>query len=135
MKTIKLHTGSSTTVGEDHKVMTVDEWRAEAIRRFGDDYMAWKFVCPMCGHVASIRDFREAGAESPNCAYQECIGRYNGKGSPKEGDSSGCNWAAYGLFGIPNGKGIIVIDEDGMGTECFDFAEMTGERKNHEKEN
>lgn len=76
----------------------------------------------LCVAMCHILGFKEAGAESPNCAYQECIGRYTGKGSPKEGDSSGCNWAAYGFFGIPNGKGIIVMDEDGMGTECFDFA-------------
>ena len=69
-----------------------------------------------------MRDFKEAGAEGPNCACQECIGRYTGKGSPKAGDTSGCNWAAYGLFGIPNGKGIIVLDEEGIGTECFAFA-------------
>lgn len=77
----------------------------------------------MCGHIASIRDFKEAGEDNPNCAYQECIGRYTGKGSPQKGDSSGCNWAAYGFFGIPNGKGIIVLSDDGNGTECFDFAD------------
>ena len=119
---VKLNTGLYTEVDES-KTMTQEDWLAEGRRRFGEDFMNWKFVCPMCRHIASIQDFKEAGADNPNCAYQECIGRYIGKGSPVSGDSSGCNWAAYGFFGIPNGKGIIVIAEDGIGIECFDFAD------------
>ncbi|MHC1723068.1 MAG: VVA0879 family protein, partial [Aminipila sp.] len=107
-----------------HKVMTHAEWIEEGKRRFGQDFLNWKFQCPMCGHVASIQDFKDAGADNPNCAYQECIGRYTGKDSPKEGDFSGCNWAAYGLFGIPNGKGVLVVDENQIGTEVFDFADQ-----------
>lgn len=102
----------------------VDEWRAEGFRRFGKDVMAWKFKCPMCGHVAAVQEFKDAGAEDPaNAAYEECIGRYTGKGSPQEGDSSGCNWAAYGLFGIPNNKGVIVNTGEGKSAHIFDFAE------------
>lgn len=123
-RTIKMSSGSYRTVDDaKHKVMTQSAWREEGTRRFGKDFMDWKFKCPMCGHVASIREFKDAGASDPNCAYQECIGRYTGKGSPKKDDDSGCNWAAYGLFGIPNGKGIIVIADDDTGVECFDFAE------------
>ena len=122
-RTIKLHTGAAKTVEDTtHKIMTIQEWREEGTRRFGEDYMDWKFECPMCGHIASIRDFKEAGAKGPNCACQECLGRYTGKGAPKAGDASGCNWAAYGLFGIPDGKGMIVLDEEGIWTECFAFA-------------
>lgn len=103
---------------------SVDEWREEGERRFGKDVMAWRFKCPMCGHVAAVKEFADAGAKDPaNAAYEECIGRYTGKGSPKEGDSSGCNWAAYGLFGIPNGKGVIVITGEETGAEIFAFAE------------
>lgn len=103
---------------------SLDEWRAEGFKRFGKDIMAWKFKCPMCGHVAAVKDFAEAGVEDPaNAAYEECIGRYTGKGSPQKGDSSGCNWAAYGLFGIPNGKGVVVITGEGTGAHIFDYAE------------
>ena len=125
---IQLHTGAYTTVDDTKKkVMTQREWMEEGKRRFGEDFMNWKFQCPMCGHIASIREFRDAGADNPNSAYQECIGRYTGKGSPQKDDSSGCNWAAYGFLGIPNGKGIIVIsDDDGTGPDCFDFAEGEG---------
>lgn len=56
------------------KYNSVDEWKAEATRRFGPDMLKWRFRCPMCGHVASVQDFKDAGAKSPNCAYQECLG-------------------------------------------------------------
>jgi hypothetical protein len=107
---------------------SIEAWEAEGKRRFGNDYMEWKFVCPMCGHVASVADFKAAGAADPNCAYTECLGRYHGKGSPQAGDSSGCNWAAYGLFGIPRG-GCYVLQPDGTKAHIFDFAP---EEKTHE---
>ena len=123
-KKIKLHTGASVEVDDTkQKVMTQEKWIQEGKRKYGEDFMNWKFRCPMCGHVASIKEFKDAGAANPNCAYQECIGRYQGKGEPQRGDSSGCNWAAYGFLGIPNGKGIIVIADDGVGIECFEFAD------------
>lgn len=104
---------------------SVEAWKKEGARRFGEDFMKWKFKCPMCGHVATVEEFKEAGADSPDCAYVECIGRYTGKGSPKKNDSSGCNWCAYGLFGIPKG-GVKVTKDDGTTTHIFDFAEEVG---------
>ena len=101
---------------------TLKEWQAEGRKRFGD-MMNWKFKCPMCGHVASIQEFKDVGAKSPDCAYTECIGRYKGKGSPEKGDSSGCNWCAYGLFGIPNDNFDIVITPDGREEQIFCFAD------------
>ena len=101
---------------------SIEDWRAEAARRFGSDPLKWKFRCPMCGHVASVQDFKDAGAKSPNVAYQECIGRYTGKGAPKEGDNSGCNWCAYGLLGIPR-EHDIVIAEDGKEVHVYPFAD------------
>jgi hypothetical protein len=52
----------------------------------------------------------------------------------KEGDSSGCNWTAYGLFGIPNGKGVFVMTGNEEGQEIFDYAPAQGEEKWAEKE-
>ena len=98
-------------------------WKAEGERRFGADIRKWKFKCPMCGHVAAVEDFIKLKVKDPaNSAYEECIGRYTGKGSPKEGDSSGCNWAAYGLLGIPKG-GVFVFTGPEQGAHIFDFAE------------
>lgn len=127
-RTIKLGSGASLTFdGDKRKVYeSIEEWKAEGKRRFGDDLKAWKYVCPMCGHVASVQDFINAGISEDDAlddAFQECLGRYTGKGTPKKGDSSGCNWVAYGFLGIPNGKGCIVITGEGKGAELFDFAE------------
>lgn len=105
------------------KYGSVKEWREEATRRFGPDYLRWKFRCPMCGHEATVQDFKDVGAESPDAAYQECIGRYTGKGAPKEGDSSGCNWCAYGFFGIPREHDTI-IDDDGKEIDVYPLADI-----------
>jgi hypothetical protein len=98
--------------------MTVEEWRAEAIRRFGS-FEKTRFVCPACGHVASVEDFKkykDLGAQ-PDSAAQKCIGRYDQA-------VTDCDWAAFGLFGTLNG-GVKVILEDGKEVNAFDFAEAT----------
>ena len=105
------------------KYNSVEEWRAEAERRFGPDPLKWRFRCPMCGHVASVEDFRIVGADSPDVAWQECIGRYMGKGTPKDGDDSGCDWAAYGLLGIPREHDIIIAD-DGTEIHAYPLADV-----------
>lgn len=106
---------------------SLDDWRADGEKRFGPDVKKWRFKCPMCGHVAAVQDFADAGAKDPaNSAYEECLGRYTGKGSPKEGDSSGCNWAAYGLFGITKG-GAYVFTGPEQGAHIFEFAEEVQE--------
>ena len=115
---------SGVKISTDLKPTPVKEWLAEGRELFGRDIMKWKFRCPMCGHVASVQDFKDAGAEDPNDSFQECIGRYRGAGAPgaPDGNPDGCNWAAYGLFGIPNNKGRLVMAEDGKVLEVFDFA-------------
>lgn len=102
---------------EEIKHYTKQEWFAEGERRFGKDFMKWKFKCPMCGHVATVEQFKALGAKNPDCAYVECIGRYTGQGSPSKANGHGCDWAAYGLFGIP--KGGVMVDE----LHIFDFAD------------
>nr|WP_217364866.1 VVA0879 family protein [Brevibacillus sp. HD1.4A] len=97
---------------------TLEEWRNEAIERFGESAREWAFQCPKCGNVQTALDFVEKSVmglnDAANAVYQECIGRH------VEGD--GCNWAAYGLFGT-FGKGRIVIaPDDGREVEVFDFA-------------
>jgi hypothetical protein len=100
---------------------TLNEWMEEGKQHFGKDFSNWKFKCPVCERVSSIKDFEDLGAD-PNDAYQKCIGRVNGKGTKNGEDKGyGCNWAAYGLFGTL-GKGRKVIAEDGREVEVFDFA-------------
>ena len=105
---------------------SVQEWLDEAKQRFGEDALQWKFVCPACGHINCGQEFIDKGVtndanEAVNKAYCECIGRYIGKGSPKKGDDSGCNWVAFGLFGTM-GRGVKVANGDKM-TEAFAFAD------------
>lgn len=119
---IKFRTGVFEEIDDlKYKIMEKEEWLKEGKKRFGEDFMKWRFRCPMCGHIASVKEFIEAGADDPNCAYQECIGRY--KDAPVTGDTRQCFWTAYGIDGLLNGKGIIVIEDDGKGTKCFDFAD------------
>lgn len=95
---------------------TLEEWKTEATKRFGEKTAYWKFVCPRCGNIQSPKDFVDAGINEEDAAtnsYQGCIGR-----SVKD---QGCDWAAYGLFGTL-GKGRIVIAPDGREVEVFDFA-------------
>ena len=101
---------------------TLKEWRAEAAQRFGKDPSKWAFVCPACGHVATVGDFLELGADA-SLAYQECIGRVSSPVRPPDDPDQGCNWAAYGLFGTL-GKGRIVAAGE-KDVEVFDFAPAT----------
>lgn len=80
--------------------MTVDEWRAEALRLFGPDEMKWRFKCPACGHEASVQDWKDAGASSKQVAFS-CVGRH--MEDPRDAFSRGpgpCNYAGGGLFGL-----------------------------------
>ena len=111
--------------------MTGEEWLAKGKQLFGDDMTKWRFVCPGCGHVQAVEDFRQykdQGA-SPDSARQECIGRYSGgkpwafKNVRKLGGP--CDYAGYGLLNICPVK---VVDEKGDHW-CFAFDEKGG---NHE---
>lgn len=100
---------------------SIEEWRADGTKKYGD-VLNWKIKCPMCGHIATVKEYKEAGADSPDYAIQNCIGRLTGKGSPKKGDDSGCNWTANGLLGIPKG-GVLVKTPDGYYAHIFEFAD------------
>ena len=93
-----------------HVRMTKAEWLARGTELFGADFDAWRFVCPGCGHVQSIADFRpfkDRGA-TPESARCECIGRYTGGRSWAYGGGPGpCDYAGYGLFPI---SPVTVID-------------------------
>ena len=102
---------------------TLDAWRAEARRRGGGDLLDCPFICPLCGNVATPRQFKDAGAEGGRAA-RECLGRATGapgglrSGTPR---SQPCDWAAFGLFGTL-GKGVTVVYPDGREVEAFAFA-------------
>lgn len=84
------------------RTITFDEWILEGKKRFGDNQDDWRFICPACGHVAKVSDWRAAGAGTA-IAFS-CIGRYIA-GGPKRrafgGSGPGpCDYAGGGLFRI-----------------------------------
>lgn len=99
---------------------THKEWLAELEKRFGDNSLNWAFVCPACGKVSTLQEFKDAGAE-PSDSYQTCIGRHTGKGAPTKDSIDGCNWCAFGLFGTA-GRGDVVIADDGSEIDVFKMA-------------
>lgn len=98
------------------KYASMAEWQAEATRRFGPDYRKWRFVCPACGHVASVADWKALGAIE-NAAFS-CVGRWTKEASEAfSGKPGPCTYTGGGLFRL----NPIAIDgrEDG----AFAFAE------------
>lgn len=80
--------------------MTVKEWQRQGRALFGDDEMAWAFVCPSCGHVATVQDWYDAGAGVDSAAFS-CVGRWLPNPVEAFGQDGGpCNYAGGGLFRI-----------------------------------
>ncbi len=99
--------------------MTIAEWKAEAVRRFGEDPMRWAFVCPSCGHVATVQDWMDAGATESAVAFS-CVGRWIAADDAKTFKREGgpCNYAGGGLFKL----NPVIVTYDGGEHEVFDFA-------------
>lgn len=105
---------------------SVELWLAEGKRRFGDDFLQWKFVCPVYKHVASIADFKAAGVREADLATKECIGRYRKErahpfGGGKDKVAQPCDYAGYGLFRL---SPVRIKQADGHETHAFAFAEV-----------
>ncbi len=81
--------------------MTHAEWHAEGVRRFGDDEMKWRFVCPSCGYVASPEDWKSVGAPESEVAFS-CLGRHVSTPRQAFGElgQGPCDYAGGGLFRI-----------------------------------
>jgi hypothetical protein len=110
---------------ETHRIKyTYEAWMAEAARRFGSDKMAWRFVCPVCGHVVSVADYKAAGAPAGAIAFS-CIGRYveGGKAAFAPKGKGPCNYTGGGLFRL---NPVDVSFPDGREMAAFDFAEAPG---------
>lgn len=102
--------------------LTEKEWHEEGRRRFGTDFMKWKFVCPCCGHSASVKDYQDAGAPEGAIAFS-CIGRYNGNMDKPMGTKPGpCNYTTGGLF---NMSPLTITFEDRTEGSYFDFNEVS----------
>lgn len=100
--------------------ITKAEWEDAGRERYGEDMMEWKFRCPACGFVMSMRDYKEAGGK-PHDVGQICIGRLLGEKREAFGEGVGpCNYAGFGLIQLSPVK----VDCGADGTaHVFDFAD------------
>jgi hypothetical protein len=85
------------------QTMTHAEWLAEATRRFGDDPMAWKFVCPKlwahcqraglegCRGARGSRGFFRASGATATTGRTQQTRRLSMEAGP-------CNYTGGGLF-------------------------------------
>lgn len=79
--------------------MTEEEWRALGAKLYGADTMKWRFVCPVCKHVATPADWKAAGAPEGSVAFA-CVGRWiEGSKEAFSKDRAGpCTYTGGGLF-------------------------------------
>jgi hypothetical protein len=97
--------------------ITREEWHASGEKLFGPDKMKWRFVCPVCGHVQSVQDWKDAGAPESAVAFS-CVGRWI-PGSRKAFEETGkgpCNYAGGGLFRLNP------VELSGIEPNAFAFA-------------
>jgi len=105
---------------EQMRRITHTDWLEEGKRRFGKDMYDWKFVCPVCGHVASIRDWKQAGATEGEVAFS-CIGRRI-EGSKQAFDEKGAGPCTYAGGGLIKLNPVHVVMPDFSTRQCFEFA-------------
>lgn len=107
------------------RTVTREEWIAEARLLFGSDEREWRFVCPSCGHVASVADWIDAGANEGHVAFS-CVGRFL-DGEPVDAfETPGpCNYAGGGLFRL---NPVSVQMPDGSTRATFEFAKVEASR-------
>lgn len=99
-----------------NRVLKFSEWNKELIERFGGNYENWKFVCPVCGHVQSMADFKAIDKDI-NLSYSCCIGRFTG--SDDKTGVKGCNYTVNGLFSLNK---TTVISEKYLPIKVFEIA-------------
>lgn len=99
------------------------DWLAEAERRFGPDPMLWRFVCPACHHVATVKDWKDAGAPEGGAAFS-CVGRWTNatRDAFARSGKGPCNYAGGGLFPL-NPQPVVM--ENGATRHAFAFAEVS----------
>lgn len=110
------------------KKMTYAEWKAEGERRFGPDMMKWKFICPVCKHVASVQDWKDAGASEGEIGFS-CVGRHipGSKDAFRDEGTGPCTYAGGGLFKL-NPVTVLVqrrlgdVNSAWVEHDVFDFA-------------
>ena len=113
--------GARRTEARMIRTITSKEWRSEGESLFGPNMMDWKFICPVCGHIAAGHDWKAAGS-TPNAIGFSCVGRWlDSKRDAFEGKGNGpCNYAGGGLFKM--NPVTVTPDDGGEPITMFEFA-------------
>ncbi|MBW2962285.1 dolichyl-diphosphooligosaccharide--protein glycosyltransferase subunit 2 [Mesonia aestuariivivens] len=94
------------------------DWKKKAENLFGENIEDWKFQCPSCKGVQTLKDFKEAKIKDPETKfYFSCIGRWV--------ENKGCKWTLGGLLQIHKTE---VINKDGESIPVFEFDNSTVEK-------
>lgn len=99
------------------RVVPLDAWNAEGVRRFGHDRKQWVFVCPSCGERLPVALYEQHnGTGGVGVA---CIGQFIPEEDLPEDK--------YCTYGVGSGKVIVhpvrVVFPDGEVHPFFDFAD------------
>ncbi|MCC5670331.1 hypothetical protein LC653_42755 [Nostoc sp. CHAB 5784] len=96
--------------------MNKEQWLTLGETLFGQDKMQWIFLCPCCGHIASVQDYKKAGAPSSAAGFS-CVGRWmpvcKDAFDDKDKRKIPCNYAGGGLINLNP------VDVDGI--KVFEF--------------
>lgn len=95
--------------------LSYEEWVDKAMELFGKDRKDWKFVCPICGHIQSIKSVLEHNPSLNPEDIQKWI-HYSCEGRANEGQ--GCYWTLGGIFKIHK----VEISYLGKDIPSFEFA-------------
>ena len=104
----------------EHRTLSQVDWLAEGVSRFGEDKMNWRFVCPLCGHIASVQDWIDVDAPDGAIAFS-CVGRWIFDSNEIADESPGpCTYSGGGFFKL---NPVHVITDDGKEARFFEFAD------------
>lgn len=105
--------------------ITYEDWKKEAKKRYGS-FDKVRFVCPVCGHIATAEDWQSAGADEGAIGFA-CVGRWNEKCRKAFGDhgrEGPCDYTGGGLFKINPIHVLFPTEENGTYIrQTFDFAD------------
>jgi hypothetical protein len=104
---------------------TKKEWLLKGEQLFGENMMGWRFVCPSCGNVQTMEDFRpyKAQGATPDDVRFNCIGRFSGAKGTLFSSGRPCDYTSGGFFNIAP---VTVVDGDEI-FYCFAFEEEENE--------
>lgn len=97
------------------EIINYEDWIKKAKELYGEDPDNWKFKCPICGHIQSIKSVLEHGPSLERQKVQDWI-HYNCEGRINEG--YGCDWTLGGFFHVHK----VEVEFNGKLVPVFEYA-------------